>query len=89
MTDAFIQALADAAEDDLFDLDALRVQCIAKIAGGGGEVAFTVNAALNGKAASQECKMDASELLAVVNQAVRLKAGTAVGITYVDFSDLR
>ncbi|HEV7405185.1 MAG TPA: hypothetical protein VGO11_19735 [Chthoniobacteraceae bacterium] len=88
MSDAFIQALADAADDELLDLTDLRAQCLAKILAGGGQIAFTTLAGQNGKSGQQECRMDAAELLAAVNQARRLSAGDAVGLTYSDFSSL-
>lgn len=89
MSDAFIQALADCHEDSLVDLAALRAQCMAKVAAGGGELGFLTSATLNGKMASQIARMDASELLAAVNSALRLVNDTAVSMTYADFSDLR
>ena len=86
---AFIDALADAGEDGSLDLEALRQKCLAAIGqNGDGTVAFTTRAGLNGKAAEQECRMDASELLVAVNQAIRMNAGTHVSLTYTDFSYL-
>lgn len=89
MNSAFINALADAAEEDLINLSELRQQCLAAITAGGGEIAFTTVAGLNGKNAAQECRMDASDLLAAVNQAIRINSGSAVSLTYTDFSQLR
>lgn len=86
MNAAFVQALADCQEEEAIDLYALRLQCIAKIAAGGGEIAFTTRAGLNGKAAEQEARCDASDLLGAVNQAIRIASGTAVSLTYADFS---
>ena len=87
--DAFIEALADAHQENLIDLAELRGQCLAQISGGGGEVGFIVNASQNNKTTGQECRMDATELLAAVNRALHLVNGTAVTVTYVDFSCLR
>lgn len=89
MTSAFSDALADAATEGLIDLTTLRQTCLAAIAGGGGMVAFTTQAVLNGKSAQQECRLDAAELLTAVNQAIRQNGGDAVSLTYTDFSGLR
>jgi hypothetical protein len=89
VTSAIIEALSDAHADGAIDLTALRAKCLAAISAGDGHVAFTVGATLNGKGANQECRMDAAELLAAVNQALRLARGDAVSLTYCDFSQLR
>lgn len=88
MNDAFSQALADAASEDppLIDLAAERLKCLTTIAAGDGTIGFTIAAALNGKSAQEECRMDVTQYLAAVNQALRLVAGTAVGVSYCDFS---
>lgn len=88
-TDAVAEALSIANNEGLIDLAALRLQCLAKVMAGGGEVAFIVNASLNGKAATQECKRDASELLVIVQRAIDLGTGAAVTVTHMDFSCLR
>lgn len=87
------QAYSDAAAAGLLDLNALQLQCLAKISAGGGEVAFTLTAGLNGKSTSQECRMDANELLTVINRAKATPAtepeAEIVSLTYTDFSGLR
>lgn len=88
MNSAFVEALADAQTDGLIDLSALRLKCVTAIAGGDGTVSFVMRAGLNGKMAEQECRMDTTELLTAVNAALAQANGTAVGITYADFSDL-
>jgi hypothetical protein len=91
---ALAQALTDlaAADPPAIDLNALQAQCLAKILAGGGEVAFVVGASQNGKSGNQECRLDASELLVIVNRALSTppndSSGQVVGITYADFSDV-
>ena len=91
MNDAFIQALADLAEEEASDarLIELRNQAMAKVAEGGGQLAFIIQAGQNGKTGQQECKMDAAALLGAVNRALQLYRGTAVSLTYTDFSQLQ
>lgn len=88
MNSAFVDALADAAEEGAINLQELRGKCLAAIAAGQGEIAFTSAAGLNGKTAAQECRMDPTQLLGAVNSALRASRGQSVGATYADFSDL-
>ena len=90
---ALAQALADlaAADPPAIDLNGLQAQCVTKIMGGGGQIAFTVGATQNGKSGNQECRLDASELLVIVNRALATPPsdpeGQVVGLTYADFSE--
>ena len=86
--DALIQALADAHQDELIDLNALRVACLARISEGGGELGFVTDGTLNGKMARQLKSYDAGELLGFVNQALREVNDTAVSLTHCDFSGI-
>ncbi|MHA3773653.1 hypothetical protein ACXR0O_19125 [Verrucomicrobiota bacterium sgz303538] len=88
-TDAYAEALSIAAGEGLIDLQALRIQCLAKNMEGGGEIAFTLTANLNGQAVSQECRRDSAELLVIVQRAIDFGAGAIVTATYSDFSCLR
>ena len=92
---ALAQAFADLYAQDPpgIDLAALQSACVAKILAGGGEVGFVVGAAQNGKSGSQQCRLDASELLVVVNRALATPpsdpdSNQVVGVTYADFSEL-
>jgi len=88
---AIAQAYADLAAADLLDLDALQAAAVAKVATGGGQLAFTINGAQNGKSAAQECRYDANDLLVIINLAKSLPAsgdGEFVSLTYGDFSSL-
>ncbi|GEM_PF-5831839 len=90
MNDAFVQSLADIAEErgsEAFLVE-LRDSCMAKIAEGGGEVTFMKQAGQNGKTAQAECILDASELLVAVTAALRLFRDQTVTVTYVDFSGM-
>jgi len=91
INDAFVQALWDKAEEEGSDaaLATIRDDCMAKIAGGGGEVAFVTRAGQNGKTGEQTARMDATELLGNVNQALRLFRDQVVTLTYTDFSGPR
>jgi hypothetical protein len=89
---ALAQAFADLASQSLLDLSALQTQCLAKILAGGGQIAFTVSAGLNGKSGAQMCRYDAADLLVIVNRALGTPASDpnaqVTPLTYVDFSDM-
>lgn len=89
--EAFIQALVDIAEEAGTDasIRQIRDDALAKIAGGSGELGFVNSASLNGANAAQQLVMDPRDLLAFANEALRRYAGTAVSLTYTDFSGLR
>ncbi len=97
MNQNFIQGLVDKAEEmetaaegtGLTWLRGIRNQCLAKVAAGGGEIAFVTQAIQNGKQGTQEARLDCAELLGAVSRALHLLQDTGVSLTYVDFSQLR
>ena len=81
-------------------IDSLVEQAETQLLAGGGELNFLISAGGNSKTGMQECRMDASEMLACAQRASDLYRaaaaagggtpidGPAVSATYADFSCL-
>lgn len=89
-SDSFILGLTDLADEVGSEepIRELRATAYALIQNGQGEVGFLLNATINGKMAAQAKDMSASEIFEAASEALRIVRGTAVSVSYADFSRL-
>lgn len=87
---SFVEALVDLAEEEGNSdfITQLRDAARARLLEGGGIVSEVINSGSDGKSTGQQITMDARELLANTQAALRQYGGKNVSLTYVDLSQL-